>query len=462
MPPPRNDIVDLRPLAVGLLAGVLATAFEGIAVATAMPAAAEDLGQIEWYAWAFSLYMVGMLTGSVAAGRVADRRGPLFPILSGFLVFIAGLLVAGFAGTMALLLLGRLIQGLAAGAIQVSLYFVVAHAFEETKRPLMMTLFSACWILPAFIGPPVAAWVTRTWSWHWVFLGIIPFTILAALLVVRPLLALQARHERTGEANPVPVWVGLVLSCAAVSIQYAGQRFADHRDWLAVPPLVGGVALLALALPALMPRGFLTLGRGLPAVVATRALVAGSFFGAEAFIPLMFVEMRGQSLTVAGMMLTVGSVGWFIGSWLQSRTWFPLARHQMIVLGAAAVAAGIVGCAMVAWWPNLWIGVAWIIWPLAGLGMGLVVASTGLATMTFSPQPQQGRNASALSSGESLGNSLITGLAGMIFAALHLVSPQPVTFGVTLTAMMLVAALGIVTASRIGPVRSPMIPARSP
>lgn len=454
MPQTPAETLDLRPLAVGLLAGVLAIAFEGIAVATAMPAAAADLGQVELYAWAFSLYMVGMLTGSVAAGRMADRRGALGPTLLGFSVFIVGLLIAGFASTMLLLLIGRLVQGLAAGALQVSLYFVIAHAFPVERRPVMMTAFSACWILPAFIGPPIAGFVTRTWSWHWVFLGIIPFMILAVGLVLRPLIALQARHEVSDDSNPVPVWVGIVLSGAAVSVQFAGQRFADHRDWLSLPALVLGVAMLAFALPRIMPRGFLTLGQGLPAVMATRALIAGSFFGAEAFIPLMFVEMRGQTLTMAGMMLTVGSLGWFVGSWLQSRPWFRLERHQMIVFGSAAVAAGIAGCAVVAWIPGLWIGVGWLIWPLAGLGMGLVVASTGLATMTFSPQTQQGRNASALASGESLGNSLITGLAGTIFAALHVATAGAITFGSTLTAMVVVATVGVLTASRIGPVTS--------
>ncbi|HHV21684.1 MAG TPA: MFS transporter [Propionibacterium sp.] len=446
---------DLRPLAVGMLAGVFAAAFEGIAVATAMPAAAQDLGQIELYAWAFSLYMVGMLTGAVASGRLADRRGPLPPLAVALVIFVVGLLIAGFAPTMAWLLIGRLIQGLGAGGLNVGLYFVVAHAFPEKTRPLMMTLFSACWILPAFVGPPVAAWVTKTWSWHWVFLGIVPLMFLAAVLILPPLLRLQSTHRIREGANPVPAWIGLVLSGGAVLVQYAGQRFADHRDW-GTALVVGavGLALLAFGLPRLMPPGFIRFGHGLPSVMLTRALVAGSFFGAEAFIPLMLVELHGQSLTRAGMMLTIGSVGWFVGSWLQSRPWFRVERHVMIVLGAISVMIGIAGTALVAWLPGLWVGVAWIIWPLAGFGMGLVVASTGLAQMAFSPPSQQGRNASAITSGESLGNSVVTGLAGTIFAALHFTAPAVVGFGAALTAMIAVACIGVVAAARIGPVRS--------
>ena len=248
----------LRPLALGLLAGVFAAAFEGIAVATAMPAAAADLGQIEWYAWAFSLYMVGMLTGAVTAGRLADRRGPLLPLALALTVFALGLLVAGFAGAMPVLLIGRLIQGLGAGGLNVGLYFVTAHAFPDEARPFMMTLFSACWVLPAFIGPPVAAWVTRTWSWHWVFLGVVPLAVIAALLVLPPLRRLQAEHVITEGVQLVPAWVGLVLSAAAVLVQYAGQLLADPATWngptvaVGMGAAAGGLLLLGVGLPRLI------------------------------------------------------------------------------------------------------------------------------------------------------------------------------------------------------------------
>ncbi|WP_176451738.1 MFS transporter [Enemella dayhoffiae] len=455
MPTDTTTEFDRRPLAVGLLSGVFATAFEGIAVTTSMPAAATELGRIEWYAWAFSLYMVGMLIGSVSGGRLADGRGPLPAMVIGMTGFALGLAVAGLATTMEILLLGRLVQGLGAGVLGVALYVVIASAFTEDQRPAMMTAFSACWILPAFVGPPLAAWVTTTWSWHWVFWGILPLVVLAAVLATPPLIKLQAQREPTTDATPVPIWVGLVLGAAAVAVQYAGQRFSAQRDWLVLVSLLAGVGLLAVALPRLMPRGFLTLGRGLPAVMASRALVAGAFFGGEAFIPLMLVEQRGLSLGVAGAMLTVGASGWFIGSWLQSRRWFRLPRDRMIVLGSASVAVGLLGCAVVAYLPGLWVGVAWLVWPFAGFGMGLVIASTGLAQMTFSRLSEQGRNASALTSGESLGNSVITGVAGTIFAALHLATPGPVTFAAVLVSMVLIAGLGVCNATRIGEIRAP-------
>ncbi|GAB3701076.1 MFS transporter [Mariniluteicoccus flavus] len=448
----------LAPLAVGLIAGILATAFEAIAVGTAMPQAARELGRVEWYAWAFSLFVIGMLAGNVAGGRSADRHGAFRPLAAGMVTFAVGLFIAGLAPSMAQLLAGRLVQGIGAGAMNVGLYVVVAHAFPEDRRPVMMTGFSAAWVLPAFIGPPIAAWVTTRFSWHWVFLGILPLIVLAAALAVPPLLRLRRAipalrgHEAGTPVDPVPVWVGLVLAAAAVALQYAGQRAAATPDLGAGLAAVAGVVLLALAIPRLMPRGFLTGGRGLPAVMASRALAAGAFFAAEAFIPLMLVESRGHSLAGAGIMLTVGASGWFLGSWLQSRPWLPLGRHHMIVLGAVATTVGIAGCAAVAAFPALPVAVAWVLWTFAGLGMGFLIATTGLATMSLSTSAEQGRNASALQSGESLGNSLVTGIAGTVFALLHARGDLPLTFGSVLGLLVAVGVLATVLALRIGPV----------
>lgn len=453
MTPQDTDHPPLAPLAVGLVAGILATAFEAVAVGTAMPVAARELGRVSWYAWAFSLFVVGMLGGNVVAGRAGDRSGPLPTLVGGMAVFAVGLVVAGLAPTMPQLLIGRLVQGFGAGALNVGLYVVVALAFPEERRPAMMTAFSAAWILPAFVGPPVAAWVTTRFSWHWVFLGILPLLALAALLSLPPLRALHATHEPSDADDPVPVWVGFALGVAAVGLQYAGQRAAARPDLPALAAAAAGIGLLAVALPRLMPRGFLSFGRGLPAVMATRALAAGAFFAAEAFLPLMLVESRGLTIGRAGLLLTVGSVGWFAGSWLQSRPWLRLGRERMILAGTVSTLVGIAGCAAVAAWPALPVALAWTLWVFSGLGMGLIIASTGLATMTLSASSAQGRNASALQSGESLGNSVITGAAGAVFAWLHATGNLPLTFGAVLGVLALVAALAATTALRIGDVR---------
>ena len=72
-----------RALTVGLCTAVTAIAFEVISVATAMPAAARELDGLDLYAWAFSLFLIGQLFATVAAGRLCDRVGPARPMAGG-------------------------------------------------------------------------------------------------------------------------------------------------------------------------------------------------------------------------------------------------------------------------------------------------------------------------------------------------------------------------------------------
>src|SRR3954470_16591950 len=85
---------------VGLCMAVTAIAFESISVATAMPAAARALDGLDLYAWAFSLFLIGQLFATVAAGRLCDRIGPARPMTGGLVLFSAGLVVAATAPTM--------------------------------------------------------------------------------------------------------------------------------------------------------------------------------------------------------------------------------------------------------------------------------------------------------------------------------------------------------------------------
>src|SRR5262245_23373497 len=106
-----------RAMTVGLVLSVTLIAFEGLAIATVMPDVSRDLNGLSLYGWAFSAFFLTSLIGVVFAGREADRQGLAFPYLGGLLLFSLGLLVAGLAPTMAVVVLGRAIQGFGAGVI---------------------------------------------------------------------------------------------------------------------------------------------------------------------------------------------------------------------------------------------------------------------------------------------------------------------------------------------------------
>lgn len=208
-----------------LLGGALAIAFEAYGTLTAMPAASEELGRVDLYAWAFTAFVIGQVIAIVMAGRLVDRIGPVLPLAVGVGIFIAGLLGAGLAPTMELLLISRFVQGVGGGATNLAFMVVVAQAYDGHERAWLMSLLSFCWVLPSFLGPPVSAWITTQFSWHWVFLGMVPFLFAVAIPGVAPLTRLhRQRIQRTEPANPVPVWAAFAAAAGAALLQFAGQE----------------------------------------------------------------------------------------------------------------------------------------------------------------------------------------------------------------------------------------------
>src|SRR5712691_5662612 len=169
---------DRRALTGGLVLTITFVASEALAVVTVMPVVARDLGGLRLYGWVFSAFMLGTVIGIVAAGREADRRGPVVPYVAGLLLFGAGLTVAGLAPSMPVLVVGRVLQGLGAGAMPAVAYVAIGRSLPERLRAQMMAVLSTAWVAPGLAGPALSAEIARLFGWRWVFLGLLPFVAL--------------------------------------------------------------------------------------------------------------------------------------------------------------------------------------------------------------------------------------------------------------------------------------------
>ncbi len=199
---------DHRLTTIVLLLLVTLMAFENMGVATAMPTLVAELNGLALYAWPFTIFLVSSVVATVLSGRVGDRRGPVPGLLAGLALFACGLLVAGTAGDMSMLLLGRGLQGFGAGLLLVSVSLLIAVAFTDRERPVVYAATAAAWVLPAVVGPFVSGLVTVSVGWRWVFLGLIPLVGLGAALVVVVIRRLPRHVAVSGgrQAGSSPLW----------------------------------------------------------------------------------------------------------------------------------------------------------------------------------------------------------------------------------------------------------------
>ncbi|MGY1803511.1 MFS transporter [Blastococcus sp. SYSU D00922] len=433
-----------RRTTIGLLTLVTLVAFEAMAVGTAMPRAVAELDGVAWYAWTFSAFLITSVVGMVVGGEVGDRRPPKPGVLAGVLVFAVGLVIAGVAQHMAVLVLGRAVQGLGAGVVIVLLYVIAGQAYSARLRPRLFGAFAAGWVLPALLGPLAAGLVTTHVGWRAVFLGLVPLVAvgLALLLAGDP----GAAPATDGPPRRSKAGWALLAGAGIAAVQYAGQRL----DLLALAIAVAGATALALALRRLLPRGTVRARPGIPAVVAARGLLAGAFFGLDALLPFVLTEHHGWSAATAGLPLTAGAVGWVVAAQLQGRR-PDVPRQRVLRAGCLVLAAGLVATATTAipalgGWP------AYLTWAVAGVGMGLSMPSIGVLLLDQSPESERGANSAALQISDVTASALCVGLAGVLVAgAADSGGPLWPAVVAAVAALTVPALLGVRVAARTVP-----------
>src|SRR5690606_29182760 len=146
-----------RLLVVGIVALVTVVATEAMAVSTVMPVVEDELGDLWLYGWVFSGFYLGTLVGVVVGGSAVDRVAPLGPMLAGVTIFVTGLAVGGLAPSMPVLVVGRVLQGLGAGAVPVVSYVCISRGFPAVLRPKAFAAMSTAWVVPSLVSPLVAA-----------------------------------------------------------------------------------------------------------------------------------------------------------------------------------------------------------------------------------------------------------------------------------------------------------------
>jgi MFS family permease len=454
-----------RLLTAGLVFMVTITAFEGLAVPTVLPATLAEFGGLPLYGWAFSGFFLASLVGITVAGLEADRRGVIAPLVVGALLFAAGLLVAGLAASMAFVVVGRVIQGLGAGAIFSIAYVIIGRGYAPAAQPRMIAIYSSAWVIPGLVGPALAGYVAQEASWRWAFLALVPWLPVAVLAMVGPMRGIPAPGpEKAGVERRSAAVVDAIRLAAGAGL-VLGALTIGHL-LLGAAMVLGGILVAGAPLKRLLPPGALTAAPGRGAAVAVVALVSFTFLGAEAFVPLAVSSARDAGTVAGGLALTAAAVTWATGSWLQARFAARGSRKGLLVAGAALIAIGIAGEAAVPV-SSVPVWFAAVAWAVAGLGMGLAYSTSTLLVIETAEPGAEGAASAAMQLANTLGVAIGTGVAGGVvaFGAVGLgIAPAIAIADLLLVfvCILTLAVIGRVTDARPRPVGHEPSPVSSP
>ena len=442
----------------GACALVFLAAFESMAVTTIMPLVSRELDGAGLYALAFAGPLATGVIGMVAAGNWADRRGPSAPLYASVALFAAGLLIAGTAVSMPILVAGRLVQGLGGGAMTVALYVVIARVYPARLHAQVFAAFSAAWVVPSMIGPFAAGMVAQLSSWHWVFLGVVGLVVPALAMILPAMRGMRSAPDArdpgspkaaVGEAKPkgagVPWAFGRMGWAALAALAVLGLNLSGQVP--GVGWVIAGVALVVamLAVRPLVPRGTLGARRGLPSVILMRGVASAAFFGTEVYVPYLLTERYSFTPAFAGLALTGSAIAWAAASAVQGRMGSRLGNAPAVRIGSALVLGSVVIVLVTTAfsWPA---AVAIAGWLFAGAGMGLMYPRLSVMTLALSKPEDQGFNSSAMSISDSLGGALSLAVTGLVFSALTTTAGS---FAGVFALTSVIAVVGLVIAPRV-------------
>jgi MFS family permease len=403
-----------QALSIGIVIIETVVAFEAMAVATIMPSVVRELGGIDYYGWAFSAFMLATLIGTVISGQYADLHGPAKPFITAGLLITIGLLMSGFAPSMAFVLIGRAFQGLGGGALLAILYIAISRGYPDNLRARLTAILASAWMIPALVGPALAGFISDTISWRFVFWGIVPLLLIAGSMMYPVLTKMQPYPDTKIDYKRIMLAARLAFGLAIVLVGLNLQSW-----WLTSLLTIIGGYLVVPALYRLVVSGMRKIHPILPSALIVRGLLYFAFFSSEAFLVLGLVSLRSLTTTEASISLTAGALSWITASWWQARldtNANGIKRGSRATIGLTILTSGLILMTVTLLLPVLPVWLAVLGWGIAGFGIGFAFPSLTLILLGKTPEGKEGTVSGSIQLVETFFVAIGTGLGGAILA----------------------------------------------
>ena len=132
--------------------------------------------------WVLNAYTITFAALLVPAGKLGDRLGPRRALYVGSAIFTLASMVCGLAGSIELLIVARVLQGVGAAVLVPSSLALVLAAFPREKLPQVVAIWGAMGAFSAALGPSLGGIIVNGLGWRWIFFLNLPIGAATILL----------------------------------------------------------------------------------------------------------------------------------------------------------------------------------------------------------------------------------------------------------------------------------------
>src|SRR5580700_10591220 len=344
--PPSTSSLFVKVFPSIMLPMFMAVADQTI-VATALPAIASNLGEIERASWVVVSYLIANTIAAPVYGRLGDTFGRRNMMIVALVIFMAGSLLCAVSPNIEFLTAMRVVQGFGGGGLMTLSQALIGETIPPRERGRYQGYLAGVSVSSSTFGPVAGGYLTEAFGWQSIFLVNVPLGLIALLLVLR-LAAHPTDQRRTTFDTP-----GLFLFIMFVSPVILALEQLQRLETSSVPLALGLLAFGILALVALIwqerhstsplipPRLFRE-----PSIWRSDGLAAchgAALVSLITFLPIYLRAVRGAAPAETGLMLLPLTFGIGVGSLITGQLVSRTGRTAIYpTYGLAAATAGLV------------------------------------------------------------------------------------------------------------------------
>jgi DHA2 family multidrug resistance protein len=337
--------------------------------------------------WVLTSYIVAAAIMTAPVGWIANRFGRkrIFIICSAG--FTLASVMCGLAQDITQMVLFRLLQGMFGAALVPLSQAVMLDSYALHERAKAMSIWGMGVMMGPIMGPSLGAWLTETYSWHWVFFVNLPFGIVTVL----GLLAFMDETEQNTELRFD--WFGFgALALGIGAMQIALDR-GEQLAWFESPEIIAETVLAVVGFYYFFAHS-LTAKRPFIqfAIFTDRNFIGGCVFMAVMGLVLFSTmalsspylqNVIGYPIMTAGLLLATRGCGTFVAMMLVGRIMRFIEARTLIISGLLLMAGSLF--VMTGWTDRTGVGTIIVTSIIQGFGLGLVFVP--LSTVAFLTLP---------------------------------------------------------------------------
>lgn len=331
---------------IGLVLAMFMGALDATIVNIALPDIMEDLHTgLTDTSWVATIYVLAMAVFIITVSKLADIYGRKLVMLMGVLIFGIFSFACMMAGSLSMLIVFRLFQGIGGAILTPIVLPMGIELFGKQNTSRITAIMGAFSALAAAGGPVIGGLIIQWTTYHWIFGINVPIAILAFLMI---LFGTKESYDQTISKNID--WLGMIfLTCTLGGLTFGlleGREYGWTSQIIFSSFIISVVGLFFLILIERKVKSPIIELSLFKENTFTSSSIIYMVFGLAIIVPSLILNyflqnVRGYSALHSAYLIIPVSLAIVIGMPLATKMYQKISARLLISIGLIITSAGL-------------------------------------------------------------------------------------------------------------------------